>query len=628
MANEELYQALKNADAAGDVEAAKKIANYIQSQPDAKESPSLGKQALTFAANKVKDYANMGFGAIRGAGSIGSTIAAPYDVAKDAINGKGLSLQSNRERRQGLDEGLQQLGADTKSGEYELGKIGAEIAGTAAVGGVLGTGAKAAGLPRLGNAIASGGFNLGGNGGVVNNAITRLVGGAINGGAQAGMIDPEYAGTGAAVGAAMPAAAIPIGMINRTIGRSFAPFTEKGKNKILADFLINKSGNNVDDVIANLENAKGATLGFNPTTGQASNSANLATLERTMKAKNPNLFQDIDQSQRTALANAVRGIGGDDLARGGLVDARTQATEQLFNQAAQKPVAITPEIEQLMQRPSMQNATSKAQRLALEAGDNFNPANMMGKDAQLIKFGLDDAINTAPTTGIGANELSKIRDTKGAYLGELEKQIPEYLQANQKFSELSKPINQMDLGNEIVNKYIPASQLDMPAPLQLNREALAKVLRNNGDSLAAKTTGFKGATLKNTLSPDQYSVIENAVKDGQFISQGDLLGKGVGSDTFQKLATNGGLEEAGMISKFTNFAPLSMTINTLKGARDLAYKGANSKLEEKLAEALLNPQQAVQLMKLRMAGGSKNAALAKALLEQAAVKSAPALAAQ
>ena len=403
------------------------------------------------------------------------------------------------------------------------------------------------------------------------------------------------------------------------------PFGIKTDDRRRHMYLIGKTGNNADDVIRNLESAKGNTAGFNVTTGQAANNAELATLERTMKQKSPALFNDIDQSQRSALADAIRGIGGDDVARAGMVDARTQGTEQLFNQASQKPVTLTPEIQSLMQRPSMQVAALKAQRLAAEAGDNFNPAAMTGKDAQLIKFGLDDAINTAPTTGVGANELNKIRDTKSAYMAQLEQQLPEYLQANQKFSELSQPINQLDLGNEIAKKYIPASQLDMPAPLQLNREALAKVLRTNGDALAAKTTGFKGATLKNTLRPDQLKTIENAVKDGQYISQGDLLGKGGGSDTFQKLSFGNDLEKSGILSRL---APFNATTNVLKSVRDVAYKGANSKLEQKLAEALLNPQEAAQLMKLRQAGGSKNAALAQELIKNAAARTIPVLAAQ
>src|SRR6478752_8941342 len=50
---------------------------------------------------------NVGSGLVRGAGSIGSTILAPYDIAKDLAAGKGLSLESNRQRRADIDYGLE-----------------------------------------------------------------------------------------------------------------------------------------------------------------------------------------------------------------------------------------------------------------------------------------------------------------------------------------------------------------------------------------------------------------------------------------------------------------------------------------------------------------------------------------
>jgi len=106
---------------------------------------------------------DIGAGAIRGAGSIGSTLLAPADMALDAIQGKGLSLESNRARRQAIDEGLQNMvGADSESLAYRGGKLAGEIAGTAGAGGLLAKGAATAGAsPTVVNALASGGFKLG-----------------------------------------------------------------------------------------------------------------------------------------------------------------------------------------------------------------------------------------------------------------------------------------------------------------------------------------------------------------------------------------------------------------------------------------------------------------------------------
>ncbi|MFA6204457.1 MAG: hypothetical protein WC710_14865 [Gallionella sp.] len=146
-------------------------------------------------------------GLVRGAGSIGSTILAPYDMAKDAINGKGLSLESNRARRAGIDGGLQEIGANPDSAMYKTGKIAGEIAGTAGAGGVLANGVRAVSTaPRavaFANALQTGGMRAGATPGAAN-MLTRVAGGATTGGAMAGMVDPESAGTGALIGGALP----------------------------------------------------------------------------------------------------------------------------------------------------------------------------------------------------------------------------------------------------------------------------------------------------------------------------------------------------------------------------------------------------------------------------------------
>ncbi|MDR6163470.1 hypothetical protein [Pseudomonas fluorescens] len=162
-------------------------------------------------------------GAIRGAGSIGATIVAPYDIVQDLRAGKGLSLESNRQRRADMDWALQDLGAQPDSMAFKGGKLGAEIAGTAGVGGALAKGAAmlpgASRIAPLIESIGSGGFRNGGLQGLTGLA-TRGAGGAITGGAAAGLVNPEDAGLGAAVGGAVPGASAIGGNTMRGIGRA------------------------------------------------------------------------------------------------------------------------------------------------------------------------------------------------------------------------------------------------------------------------------------------------------------------------------------------------------------------------------------------------------------------------
>jgi hypothetical protein len=193
---DQLSAALVKADAAGNADDARALAAEIRKmrgdQPAQPESTTLRQDMRQGAGNLVA-------GAVRGAGSIGATLLAPYDMAKDALDGKGLSLESNRQRRAAIDGGLETLGAQPNSLLYRTGKLAGEVAGTAGAGGVVANGARVLGASApVVNAIASGGFSGGGN------VLTRAAGGAISGGATAGLVNPEEVGMGAAAGGLLP----------------------------------------------------------------------------------------------------------------------------------------------------------------------------------------------------------------------------------------------------------------------------------------------------------------------------------------------------------------------------------------------------------------------------------------
>lgn len=175
---------------------------------------------------------NLAAGAVRGAGSIGSTILWPADKLNDMLIGdrdptlSGLvtgkqPLSRNEERRQQIDQGLQAMGAEPDSMMYQGGKLAGEIAGTAGAGGVMANGMRAVpALAKFAPVVESGGFGLGGaaTGNAAANAALRAAGGAIQGGAQAGMVDPSQAGTGAMVGAVAPGAIKAAGAVGSAIG--------------------------------------------------------------------------------------------------------------------------------------------------------------------------------------------------------------------------------------------------------------------------------------------------------------------------------------------------------------------------------------------------------------------------
>lgn len=225
--------------------------NTVQANPfnqfDAIKEPS-------FIGGVAQGAGDVLAGAVRGAGSIGATLLTPVDAAFRAA-GVENEWVGRTDRRQAMDEALKTVGADTESTAFGAGKLGTEIAGTAAAGGVLGKVLKpaiGAVAPKLLSAIETGGFSLGAPAaktflGKVGDMATRMAGGAAVGGTAAGMVDPEQAMAGAAIGGAMPPAIKAAGLTGSALGwvgkKAIGGLTGVGDEAFSTAFKAGKEGN-------------------------------------------------------------------------------------------------------------------------------------------------------------------------------------------------------------------------------------------------------------------------------------------------------------------------------------------------------------------------------------------------
>jgi hypothetical protein len=521
-------------------------------------------------------------GGLKSAQNISQTLMTPVNRIIDLAQGNEGGTFANRNAAD-FD---QALGANQDSTSFSAGKLFGDIALTTPIGGVLGGAAKALGATKLGNAISSGGFNLGDtSGNAILNALTRTIGGGVQGAAAAGAVNPEDVGTGAAIGAAIPGVAkgaYTVGKAATSGAKSLVePFYASGREQIIGRALRGVAGNQADDATRNLQNAAPLVPGSQPTAGMVAGSPGVAALERAAIANNPVATNEL----------AIRQAGNNE-ARQALLDsiipdrqaaqaARTNATEALYSQSSQAPVKMTEELVALLQRPSMQAAVTRASKLAEESGEALDLNNLTGRTAQYIKMALDDMANSSPMTGIGGNELRSLQATRQAYLDELGKQIPEYLQANKQYAELSRPITQADV-LEKVKSGATNFRGDL-TPAAFNRLA--------SDRTAQTVTGRNNA-LSDVLDPEQLQALESIKQDllNQDFSQ--TAGRGVGSNTVQNLAYSNILEGFGVPTGLSQLPILGAVGNIGRRVGDVAYKSANERLAAELAEILLNPQQA------------------------------------
>ena len=205
-----------------------------QTEEPAKPDTSIGQDI-------AKGVGNLAAGAVRGAGSIGSTILWPADKFNDLTlpplpNGK----TRNEDRRAQIDEGLSLAGADPSSLPYQGGKLAGEIAGTAGAGGAVAQGARA--IPAVAKAVHGVIDAIGSSGVTGGNLATRSAGGAISGAASAGLVDPNEITTGATIGGSLPA----VGALARgatTLGRkALGSTTGAGDESLLQAFRAGREG--------------------------------------------------------------------------------------------------------------------------------------------------------------------------------------------------------------------------------------------------------------------------------------------------------------------------------------------------------------------------------------------------
>lgn len=170
-------------------------------------------QAAPHDTGIMGDLKNAAGGFARSGMGVVSNLMRPLDAM-------GITGSSNDERMARVNQRFGNQGYDQDSLSFKGGKLVGDVAVTAPVGGALAKGVTAAGkaIPavapyaaKLAQALQTGGFKLGGApattaAGRVADALTRVGSGAAVGGASAGMINPDEAGTGAVLGGVMPVA--------------------------------------------------------------------------------------------------------------------------------------------------------------------------------------------------------------------------------------------------------------------------------------------------------------------------------------------------------------------------------------------------------------------------------------
>lgn len=536
------------------------------------------------------------------------------------------------------------------------GEVGGNIVATLPVGGVLAKGAEAAKMTRLAAALRSGGMTTGGPtaagaGARAADMGIRMAGGAGTGAASAAMIDPNATGTGAVVGGLLPPVAAVAGRAGDLTASLIRPFTKGGQERIVGDTLRQFATNPA--TAANLRATAPVVDGSLPTTIMAAGDDGLAGLSRTLQNVDPRYAAEL--SSRAASNNAARtaaleGVAGNTgklaLAR----EARDTATgpmrETVLDAAGRLPARpVLDSIDRLLAKPD--NAGELAQqalgkfraRIAQFAADGQIDAralyairkdinqmlegklqgeagNLKYASSQLrdVKGLIDDAIDLASrrveqSSGRALMPAGANIQRAGMAPPPAAGPRPTWQGYLDTYRQHSIPINQMEKLDDVMRS-ISTGTVDKAGNAILSAAKLNNILRN------------QGADLQKVLAPEQMELLRRIAADLNASQLAMNAGKAVGSPTVQYAAQANALTKA-LGQKMGTSTP---AMSTLARLLELPYGASNKMIQEKLGNALLNPQEAARLM-----ATPEGNALVQALTEGGArltYRAAPALAAQ
>ena len=338
------------------------------------------------------------------------------------------------------------------------------------------------------------------------------------------------------------------------------------------------------------------------------------------------------EGNKAAQVGAVRQVGktAEDLAAAKATRSATATELYGISDKAMVPADNTFAI--LLDRPSMDKVLSRAADLAAEKGQPFQigqnrPAQVVpssivdeagrpmgqtvipgevakypGSSLHSMKMAFDDLIKNPERFGIGASEVGAIKGTRAQFLNWVESKAPSYRTARETFAAQSRPINQMEVGQFLEGKLIPALGEDTA---RLRASGFATALENAPGTIKRATGESRFQSLSEVLTPEQLNILENVRADlarSQLTERQAAAARGAGPDVnLMGTEVMGSVRAPNFINNVTTVA--NDLLRRMQGKLD-------QKLAIELATEMLDPAAAAVALEKAMARQAKGQKLA------------------
>jgi hypothetical protein len=418
------------------------------------------------------------------------------------------------------------------------------------------------------------------------------------------------------------------------------PFTSAGRDRIAGRVLTEFAADPKAAAAAARSAPARTATGAAPLVDEATKDVGLAQLRRAMVSADPQVASDVaarEMSNNASRLSVLQDLAGDAGKREFFDASRQQAAQELYSKAYATKIdpsklspAVKGEMTKLMRRPSIQEAMKAAKELAAEQGVKIDK-NATGSIQGLhyMKMALDDMIAGAPQRGLGNEKTRALVGSRDKLVNLIETLAPDYAEARATYAAMSKPLNQMDVGQRLLEKATSATT-DLQGNPRVMANSLARQLRD--EEALVKQAGLRGRqSLEDVLEPDQLASLRAVLDEMNTRAAVQEAGKVSGSPTAQYLAGQNVLRRiigpTGMPQSWSEGILQSSVGDALSSTLGAGYRltGAAPRLQTRIAESLLDPQTAAGLMEQairQQAAPQLQTSVARKLLERS-TKSLP-----
>lgn len=251
-------------------------------------------------------------------------------------------------------------------------------------------------------------------------------------------------------------------------------------------------------------------------------------------------------------------------------------------------------LNSMLSRPSMKAAVEDAMLSAREKGVYFPKSKgekFTVENLQRIKESLDAGILAAKKSADAGNRPklspSELTETRNTFVKWLSEKSPAWRDARLQYAEMSRPINQMQIGQFLENKLVPALN-DQGANAAQRGATYAQALRDAPGTIKRSTGSQRYNDIAEILNPQQMGAVRGV---------GESLGR---SASYEQLARQGMPAARDLVGQIMPKAPAVGMFNpnysVLKSVSNRLAGKAEGKSLDRLAELMQDPKKLGELM--------------------------------